>query len=143
MTAVWPKEIIPFSILQSSYGEQLEDNRHRFTSDSGREITRRKTSRRLDTIVGEMIMTYEQYQIFLDFYTNTLKDGTLPFEALHPRTRQITVFKFGEEVPSVAPYGIKLRVSLSLKMSTGRRIIWFLETGFVDPYGVWIGERAW
>ena len=143
MSAVWPQNIIPFSILLSTYGEQLEDNRHRFSSDSGRTLTRRKTSRRLDAVGGDILMTLSQYQVFLNFYTNDLRDGTLPFEARHPRTGQVTTFKFDESPPTMAPYGNKIRVTLQLKMSLGRCLVWFLETGYVDPYGVWIGERAW
>ncbi len=115
MATAWPTADAPFKILLDSFGEELEDNRYRFKPEIGPAIMRRKGSIRTDQMRGAALWTLTQYQAALDFYTDDLEDGTLPFTATHPRTGLTTTFQFVRPM-SYSPSGLHLRVSLDLEI---------------------------
>lgn len=93
MAIAWPGSV-PWKWLLDGYEPELEDNRLSFKPDAGPSIDRRNASARTDILRGAMIWTTSQKDDALDFYTDDLQDGVLPFEALHPESGVLRDFKF-------------------------------------------------
>lgn len=119
----WPSDVSSDFML-GDYTEELENNIAQFTPEVGMPKTRRRGSNSTEKITGSIIMTSTEYATFLDFFRDTIKDGTKPFNMLHPRTQTTTKLQF-IEAPSIADYGPDLwKVSVKMRRE---------ETSIVRP----------
>lgn len=141
MTIYWPTTV-PFKFLHSSFEETMGDNRYRFTPSEGRDIVRRKKSKRVDTLSGQIPMTAAQYSFYLEFFEDVLKDGTLRFVGPHPRSLLITEFEITGE-STVSPLGLKYAVGVTLLFDAAHQTPWILADGDWEDYGIWDDDAKW
>lgn len=113
MTAAWPSTISQ-NALQSGYTEQPQRNVVTFEPEAGIAMERRRSSVSTDAITFPAVLSSAEWAALLTFYRDTLKDGTLPFTRLHPRTNETETFKFTEAPAIAAVYGAHYRISISL-----------------------------
>lgn len=115
MAVAWPTGDVPFKPLYEGFSEVIGNNRREFPTDGGRVVMRPKYSARVDNIKVSFIWTEDQYEAFLDFYTNDLFSGTLQFSAIHPRTEASTDFAIRElSDPSIIGY-LKYKITMVLE----------------------------
>lgn len=82
----WPSSL-PEYVLQSGYGEELQDQGLRTNMEGGAVKTRRRFTARFDQIDVRIICDADQTELFETFYNDTLEGGTLVFDWIHPRKR--------------------------------------------------------
>lgn len=73
---VWP---LPCFFTAASYEEGGADNVLRTQNSIGPAKSRRRTTSNVKTQNGQMVMTYGQYETFLDFLENDILDGAKAF----------------------------------------------------------------
>ncbi len=100
MTAVWPISL-PNPLL-NGLGEEPRSNTLRSEVDSGIAKLRRRFTVSPRGLDFNLSLTRDKVQTFDDFYSETLKDGTLTFEMFHPRLRTTATFRF-KGVPKYVP----------------------------------------
>ncbi len=94
-------ELYPSSLQESftrgSFTRVTGNNVIFSETDFGPSKTRRRTTLRKDTIQGEIILKdNDEYSDFINFYTTTLKDGTLSFLFKDPITYNDIEVRFKE-----------------------------------------------
>lgn len=92
----WPPSI-PDSILVSGYSEKPPKNALRTQMDAGPAKVRRRSRSGARPISGAAMLTGAQLETFDAWFRETLADGTLRFDWIHPRTRQAVSMRFTEE----------------------------------------------
>ena len=91
----WPSTLPSFETMEANrYNEVQPDNAWRLPTDSGSTLSRAKSNRAPRTLDVSLVMDEAQTIIFDRFYIETCVQGTLPFRATHPRTRETREFKF-------------------------------------------------
>ena len=119
----WPANVSS-AFMMADYAEELEGNIDQFTPEVGMPKTRRRSSNSTERLSGSIIMTTTEYATFLDFFRDTIEDGTKSFNMLHPRTQANTKLQF-VEAPSISDYGPDLwKVSVKMRRQ---------ETSIVRP----------
>lgn len=88
----WPTSL-PQYVLQSGYNEEPLESVIRTPVEGGNTKSRRRFTGKFMKFDVRLMMTEAQAVTFEDFYWNTLKAGTLPFEWVHPRTRSAKTMK--------------------------------------------------
>jgi hypothetical protein len=99
--AVWPGSL-PQRALKNGYMEKPRKIALRTQMDAGTAKTRRRFTAGPAPIDVQFRMSSAQVDTVLGFYGDTLADGALPFDWLHPRTQVLATWRFLEE-PSVSP----------------------------------------
>jgi SPRY domain/BNR repeat-like domain len=99
MTIFWPSGINQTQF--GTYSETPDTNFAEFAPEVGPPKRRRRMSISSDTVSFTLVMNNTEYALFLNFYRNTLKDGTLPFQFNRPRTGMLESFIFTTKAPSV------------------------------------------
>uniref|UniRef100_UPI003BA957F7 hypothetical protein n=1 Tax=Stappia sp. TaxID=1870903 RepID=UPI003BA957F7 len=91
----WPASIpIGDTIEIQSLRESPDTNRVAFQTAVGLDKVRRRSTINGATISFTLRLSTSQVDDFDTFYRATLKDGTLPFDMEHPRTRTTATFRF-------------------------------------------------
>lgn len=110
----WPASL-PQRVDQNGYREGAADNVIRTDMAYGPQKRRRRGTAAPKPITIEVILDPDQWGTFLSFYEDTLNDGALSFEWVHPRTQETAMFGFtaGYEARAVGRYQI---VSLPLEI---------------------------
>ncbi len=83
MPATWPISL-PQVPLFDGHSITIGDNTIRFKPDVGRSFGRRRTTQRFDDVTYKFLMDQDQYGAFMQFYTDDIVDGTLPFQYFDP-----------------------------------------------------------
>jgi hypothetical protein len=78
MTAIWPN-ILPKRFTVSTYQETRPDNVVYSEVSIGPAKARRRTTANVWDQGGTMVMTYDQYRLFLSFVANDIGDGAKAF----------------------------------------------------------------
>lgn len=91
MSATWPVTL-PQRIPEEGYSEQSPDNVLRTQMSYGPMKTRRRGTAAPTPITVELDLTPEQWDTFLSFWVETIFYGAVPFEWVHPRTREPAMF---------------------------------------------------
>jgi hypothetical protein len=89
----WPGTL-PAFVLSSGYRESGGDQVIRSTMDGGATKSRRRFTRRFETIECTIILTPAQQATFETFFWTTLSGGALAFDWVLPRTQAAITFKF-------------------------------------------------
>lgn len=102
--STWPGDVPTSALVEdSSYDEKGEDNLVRQQPLVGPEQTRRRSYVPSQPIVFSTIMTFDEYDIFIDWYVNTLLNGSLLFTRPHPRKTTETITAQFMDYPASGP----------------------------------------
>lgn len=82
--AVWPGSLP--QLPEYGWAERKLENRIRSETDSGPAKVRRRFTRATRQLSLSMLLTQAQVATLDTFHTSTLKDGSLRFDLVHPRT---------------------------------------------------------
>jgi hypothetical protein len=113
----WPASL-PQHVLQAGYNEQLSDNLVETQMDAGPGKTRRRFTGKVKQFGVTIDCDPTQAATFEAFFEVTLKDGSIPFDWVHPRTRVPLTFKFKKPAPRVSVRGGGGIVSFSFMLET-------------------------
>jgi len=91
--AVWPADL-PQEVLFDGYKERPAKVLLRTPMDAGPAKVRRRTTAGIRNIQFVVEMTRAQAVIFETWYRDILKDGSLAFEWVHPRTQASCIYRF-------------------------------------------------
>jgi hypothetical protein len=95
----WPTTVPKNWTVSMSGGPQA--NKVSFTPDTGKPITRRRSSSTTRTYRVEVPgLDQDEYLAFVDFFHTTLKEGTLPFQTDDPFSGEEKTFVFTDQDPS-------------------------------------------
>lgn len=112
---VWPTSL-PQKLRQQGYIEQQPDLMIRTESDVGTAQQRRRGTAGPTRIDGSQLLTESQVETLIDFYRNTLVEGTDKFEWQHPRTGDTVEMRFRGrpeiESPSGSIYTVNYRLEI-------------------------------
>ena len=111
----WPPSV-PDAILVDGYGERPPKNSLRTQMDAGPAKVRRRSRAGARPISGAVKMRGEQLEAFDAWFRETLADGTLRFDWIHPRTRQAVSMRFSEEPDYKPSEGAWWSVSMKLEV---------------------------
>lgn len=113
---VWPAAL-PQKALKEGYRETASDNLLESQMDAGPAKIRRRFTTRSRMFQMTIACTASQAATFLSFFETTLKDGSLPFDWVHPRTGAAATFRFRKPVPQIVPRGGgHVDITLNLEM---------------------------
>lgn len=87
----WPTDICP---LAGSFKETVPDNTIRSDMDRGPAKVRRRTTANVRGIQFRSLMTAARTAELDDFYVNVTFSGSIPFDYIHPRTKQTVQARF-------------------------------------------------
>lgn len=104
MAILWPPSL-PQRPLRESWQRTGQTSLWTFQPDAGPTYTR-QAGRKGDKLSMTFAMTREQVVTFLNFYSNSLSDGTLVFQYLDPDSDEQVYVRF---LPDNDPYTIKAR----------------------------------
>lgn len=102
--ATWPGGL-PAFVDQSGYSETLPDVNIESPVEAGPPKVRPRTTVNWTPFTLSMRLTRAQYDIFVAFYTQTLRYGSLRFDWVHPYTRAPFTFRFRKPPPKFTPAG--------------------------------------
>lgn len=102
--AVWPPTL-PSYVLEQGYQENLPDNNIESSVEAGAAKVRPRFTAKFQKITCTVQMDPTQSATFRDFFNTTLLMGSLPFDWVHPSTRQAVTFQFRKPVPQAASQG--------------------------------------
>lgn len=91
--AAWPPALRQ-TPLAKTFQAQRQRNTSSFQPTIGPAIERRISSMAFEQHSYQARFTADEYRVLINFYTVTLKDGTLEFSRLHPRTGLPIVCRF-------------------------------------------------
>lgn len=90
---VWPNTL-PQRVDAPSFKEKPGSNTIRTAMDVGSAKVRRRTTASVRTVDATMMLSRAERDALDAFYTDTLKDGSLAFDWLHPTTQLAATFRF-------------------------------------------------
>lgn len=102
--ASWPGSLPQF-VNETGYREAYQDNLRETPVEVGPAKMRRRFTKPLRTFEISMNMTAAQVSTFEGFWLTTLKNGSLPFDWVHPRTQTGMTFWFRDPAPKITPVG--------------------------------------
>jgi len=111
--ATWP---LSNYVLPDGYSEKPPDNSLRTEMDDGPVKTRRRSIAARRPITAQKQMTASDVAILDTFYTDTLVDGTLPFDWINVRTDASVEMMFVEAPVYEALGGSAWMVSMKLEI---------------------------
>lgn len=82
--AAWPASV-PSEPERGDYGETIQSNLSAFKPDSGPPSTWRRSTIKSTRVAATIVMSTDELDDFIAFFTDTLGDGALPFVWLNPR----------------------------------------------------------
>lgn len=102
MAQSWPITLQQL-LSEANFGYEISDTAVRTDMDVGPQKVRRRFTRPVNFLTGSIYLTIAQYSIFYTFYNTTLNGGVLPFEFLHPVTKELKEWRFkgGARVSSI------------------------------------------
>lgn len=111
----WPSNVNQ-DADSTTYGETPDTNVATFAPEVGPPKLRRRMSIASDTVSFNAQMTSVEYAAFLDWYRNSIADGTLPFTRTRPRTGSNETFIFVGNPPAMKSidYGV-FQVAITIK----------------------------
>jgi hypothetical protein len=115
VTAIWP-ETLPAYFLIDGYGESEPDTVLRTPMETGPAKLRRRGTNAVRPVRGMIRISYAQRTTLSAFYQDTLAGGTLPFEWVHPTTREAATFRFVSKPAYTPAAGVKLNATLDLEI---------------------------
>lgn len=113
MPIVWPASLP--NLPQLGWGEKKLENRIRSETDTGPAKVRRRFTRAVRRVSLPLVLTTAQAATLDDFHTNTLSDGVLRFDYVHPRTGLTHSFRFFNGFNLSEPANGMYRTSLELE----------------------------
>ena len=115
MAIVYPTSLPEF-VLEEGYSEKLNDQTIESQMESGSVKVRRRFTKQIRKFSIVLMLNESQLATFEDFWQNSLNGGSLPFDWLHPLTRQSLTLRFRNPAPSYTPAGgAYMRVSMVLE----------------------------
>lgn len=115
MPAVWPSTL-PEYVLADAFKEALNNQTIESATDTGSPKVRRRFTKLVRKFDMAVLLSDSQVATFENFWLNTLKGGSLPFDWVHPRTRASITLRFRSPAPSyVNVGGIYSRASFTLE----------------------------
>lgn len=93
--ATWPLTL-PSSPLLDGYSQEPEDSRIVSEVDAGARKIRNRYTGVVEKVKESYILSESQYQAFVDFYKNTLKNGAETFTKNNPTTGVSSIYRFAE-----------------------------------------------
>lgn len=111
----WPTTL-PEYVLERGFGEQLLDQTMESTIEVGPPKVRRRFSKDIRRMTNlQLAMDADQVEIFITFWKDTLKGGSLPFDWVHPRTQAAQTYYFRNPAPVVSGGAGKYYVAFNLE----------------------------
>jgi antitoxin component of RelBE/YafQ-DinJ toxin-antitoxin module len=102
--AVWPTTL-PSFVLEQGFQENLPDNNLESSVDAGQAKIRPRFTAQFQRFVLQVQMDQAQSAVFRVFFNSTLNTGSLPFDWVHPMTRQAATFRFRKPAPQASSQG--------------------------------------
>lgn len=93
MPELYPSNI-PQKFQERGFEYTVGNNLIRSEFSSGPSQTRRKSTKRIDTMKGVIRFTKDELQVFETWYNSTIKDGSLSFYITNPMNQQTIEVKF-------------------------------------------------
>jgi hypothetical protein len=115
---VWPAGL-PQEPIKSGYSEQFPDNLLRSSSESGVAKVRRKGATPPFKITVTMLLTAGQRLMLQSFARDTLLDGALRFEFVHPVddvTFEARLVPADKGLYTIKPHGLDYQVTLNMEV---------------------------
>jgi hypothetical protein len=100
----WPSSL-PQYVFEQGYSEKLNDQTIESSVDSGPPKIRRRYTKQIRTFTVSMRLTPTQKATFETFWQTTLAGGSLPFDWVHPLTREATTFRMRRPAPQMSSVG--------------------------------------
>lgn len=116
MPALYPSTLPEF-VLQEGYAEKLMPQTIETSMETGGSPKiRRRFTKKVKQFSVTILLTQAQFATFEDWWDTTLAGGSLPFEWVHPLTREITTFRFRNPPPSFTNQaGVYTRASFTIE----------------------------
>lgn len=89
---LWPLSLPPDAFIGQTF--QRRPAFAQFTVDAGPAKRRRIFGNAVTDVKSPMIFTADQMVDFMEFYEETLLEGSLDFDWIHPVTGQLSSFRF-------------------------------------------------
>lgn len=102
--AAWPSTL-PQYVLEQGYEEKLNDQTIETPMDVGPPKVRRRYTKQFRTFSLTVRLSPEQKATFESFWQDTLAGGSLPFDWVHPLTRDAMTFRFRAPAPKMGSVG--------------------------------------
>lgn len=102
--ASWPSSL-PQYVFEQGYSEKLNDQVVESSVDSGPPKVRRRYTKQIRTFAMTIRLSPTQKQTFEGFWQDTLLGGSLPFDWVHPLTRDAMSFRFRIPAPQMTSVG--------------------------------------
>lgn len=104
MPAVWPSTL-PEYVLADAYKEALNTQTIESATDTGSAKIRRRYTKLVRKFDMSILLSQAQLATFENFWLDTLRGGSLPFEWVHPLTRVAITLRFRSPAPSYVNVG--------------------------------------
>ncbi|WP_246828126.1 hypothetical protein [Rhizobium binae] len=106
---------MPQAFMSEGYSEEGADNLLASNVSVGPAKVRRRTTANVRPITGSMAMREDEYQAFLLFVKNDIKDRALAFTFPDPHDGSSILVRM-RQPHSTAPFGIDWRVQIALEV---------------------------
>lgn len=116
--AVWPYNVNQRAVKET-YRETQDENVARFQPDVGGPKLRRRMSISTKQIQFDTVLTTTEVSALETFWRTTLKDGTLPFSRVNPRSGLTEVYFFNSPYQRQDWSFTQDRVSFSMRQAAG------------------------
>jgi hypothetical protein len=93
MAQAWPSSLQQL-LSEANFAYEIADTALRTDMDIGPQKVRRRFTRPVNSLNGSIYLTTDQFGFFYTFYNTTLNGGVLPFEFLHPITKELKNWRF-------------------------------------------------
>lgn len=117
MPNIWPAQF-PQDLLFDSFAEQMPSGNIRTEMGAGPDKIRKRSDANYRRVTGEVILTTTQVTDLVDFYENTLTQGTDVFDWKNMITQNTQEFRFREPPSWSAFTPNSYRVSLNMEQIT-------------------------
>jgi len=115
-TQSWPAGLPNFEEpLRSEYTETVGSTKKRSQMEVGPAKVRRRSTAHVDQMTLGYYMTESEVSTFETFYNTTLKNGSLRFDATHPRTGNTEDFRILED-PQYERMGVEYIVRFKVEV---------------------------
>ena len=113
--ADWPSTL-PQYLDVDGFSNTFQKGTIRSSIDAGPPKVRRRFSATTENITGSITIDKTQYSTLIDFYKNTLYEGTLTFTWIHPITGNTVSMRFVQP-PEIAPMNsLYFKATLTLEI---------------------------
>ena len=113
---VWPASL-PQKVMIAGYQEQMPQDIVESVNDQGPTNKRPRSTAAVRDLSVQISCDDAQFETFETFFLETLAQGVLPFDWVHPRTQQDTTFRISGQPRAVPrPNGVGYRIAFSLEV---------------------------